>query len=275
VSRSTHRVQLARAYVLHQRPFRDSSLILEAFTHEHGRQTLFAHGARGPRSRFALLQPFRALLLSWSGRGEAATLAAAESVEGAAALPAAQLLSAFYLNELLLKLLSRGDPHPELFDHYESTLARLRRAASAGGAGGAGAGGGDGAGDVDGAVNVDGAGAAEVALRLFEARLLDLIGYGLNLVAEADTGKPVRSDGYYYFRPGVHGFVVAEPAAPGAIAGQVLRGLALGALSGEGELRTARALMRAALDHCLEGRELTTRSMARSLASYPRRQRGG
>lgn len=280
MSRSAHRVQLARAYVLHQLPFRDSSLILEVFTREHGRQTLFAHGARGPRSRFALLQPFRALLVSWSGRGEAATLAAAESLEGVAALPAAQLLSGFYLNELLLKLLSRGDPHPELFDQYESTLARLRDAGDAGNAGNAAnaanAGNTSDTGDMGAAGGADGgARGAELALRLFEARLLDLIGYGLNLVAEADTGQPVRSDGYYYFRPGVHGFVVAEPAAPGAITGQVLQGLALGALSGEGELRAARTLMRAALDHCLEGRELTTRSVARWLASYPRRQRDG
>lgn len=240
------RVQLARAYVLHQRPFRDNSLIVEAFAREHGRLTLFAHGARGPRSRFAALQPFRALLLSWSGRGEAPALAAAETVEAAPALPPAQLLSGFYLNELLLKLLTRADPHPELFDLYEETLAQLQGAAT-----------------------------AEPALRLFEARLLGYVGYGLNLAAEADTGAAVRAEAYYHFRPGVHGFVVAEPAAPGAIAGQVLQGLSRGELRGEAQLRAARALMRAALDHCLEGRELATRSMARSLASYPRRQRGG
>jgi len=249
MSRSVQRVQLARAYVLHQRPFRDTSLIVEAFTREHGRLTLFAHAARGPRSRFTALQPFRALLLSWSGRGEAPTLSAAESAEAGTmlpAFPATQLLSGFYLNELLLKLLTRGDPHSELFDLYEATLGELRGAAT-----------------------------AEPALRLFEARLLGFIGYGLNLAAEADTGKAVRAEAYYHFRPGVHGFVVAEPAAPGAIAGQVLQELSRGELRGEAQLRAARALMRAALDHCLEGRELATRSMARSLAGYPRKQRSG
>src|SRR5215472_17488080 len=156
MSRSVQRVQLARAYVLHQRPFRDTSLIVEAFARDYGRLTLFAHGARGPRSRFTALQPFRPLLLSWSGRGEAPALAAAESAEAPPALAATQLLSGFYLNELLLKLLTRGDPHPELFDLYEATLAELRSAAT-----------------------------AEAALRLFEARLLGFIGYGLNLAAEA------------------------------------------------------------------------------------------
>lgn len=246
MSRSQQRVQLACAYVLHQRPFRDTSLIVEAFTREHGRLTLFAHGARGPRSRFTALQPFRSLLLSWSGRGEAPTLAAAESADAAPALPTTQLLSGFYLNELLLKLLTRGDPHPELFDLYEATLGALRGAAT-----------------------------AEPALRLFEARLLGYVGYGLNLAAEADTGKAVRAEAYYHFRPGVHGFVIAEPAAPGAVSGQVLQELSRGELRGEAQLRAARALMRAALDHCLEGQELATRSMARSLASYPRKQRSG
>ena len=69
MSRSSHRVQLARAFVLHQRPFRDSSLIVEVFARDYGRMTVFARAARGPRSRFATLQPFRTLLLSWSGRG--------------------------------------------------------------------------------------------------------------------------------------------------------------------------------------------------------------
>jgi DNA repair protein RecO (recombination protein O) len=244
-------VQLARAYVLHQRPFRDSSLIVEAFTRDYGRLTVFAHAARGPRARFGVLQPFRPLLLSWSGRGEAPTLSAAERAEmldaeaGAAALPAARLMSGFYLNELLLKLLVPHDPHTDLFDQYESTLAQLCHSSS-----------------------------ADAPLRLFEARLLEFIGYGLNLAAEADTGQPVRPDAYYHFRPGVHGFVVAEPASPGAIPGQLLYGLAAGRVpSGEAQLRQARALMRAALDHCLDGRTLATRTVARSLAGYPRKER--
>ena len=259
MSHSVQRVQLARAYVLHQRPFRDSSLIVEAFTRDYGRLTLFAHGARGPRSRFTALQPFRALLLSWSGRGEAPTLSAAEPAAPAASgvsavpdgaagrLPAARLMSGFYLNELLLKLLTRQDPYPGLFDQYEATLGQLCSSPE---------------------------GESEVPLRLFEARLLEFIGYGLNLAAEADTGHPVRPEAYYRFQPGVHGFVVAEPASPGAIAGHVLHGLAAGsAPSGEGQLRQARALMRAALDHCLEGRELATRTVARSLAAYPHKER--
>lgn len=247
MNRSAQRVQLTRAYVLHQRPFRDSSLIVEVFARDYGRMTVFAHAARGPRSRLTALQPFRALLLSWSGRGEAPQLTAAEQAGAGAALPAACLMSAFYLNELLLKLLTRHDPHPELFDQYERTLSELGQP-----------------------------GGAEAPLRRFEARLLEFIGYGLNLAAEADTGSPVRGDAYYHFHPGVHGVVIAQPGSVGAIGGAVLQRLAAGgAFDSDAELRQARTLMRAALDHCLEGRELNTRTVARSLHQYPRRERRG
>ncbi len=250
MSRSAQRVQLTRAYVLHQRPFRDSSLIVEVFAREYGRMTVFARAARGPRSRFAALQPFRTLLLSWSGRGEAPQLTGAESTDALQPPPPpGQLMSAFYLNELLLKLTTRHDPHPELFDQYGLTLAQLCQGLS-----------------------------ADRSLRQFEARLLDFIGYGLNLAAEADTGRPVRADAHYHFRPGVHGVVLASAPGDdnggGAIAGHVLQGLASATgLTSDADLRQARALMRTAIDHCLEGRELRTRVVARSLFSYPRKER--
>jgi DNA repair protein RecO (recombination protein O) len=245
MSRSAQRVQLTPAYVLHQRPFRDSSLILEVFARDFGRMTLFARAARGPRSRFAALQPFQALLLSWSGRGEAPQLTGAEIGDALRApLPSVQLLSAFYLNELLLTLTTQHDPHPELFDQYALTLARLCEGAQ-----------------------------ADALLRRFEARLLELIGYGLNLSAEADTGYAVRAEAHYHYRPGVHGVVLAIGPGEGAIAGHVLQQLAAASdLVGEVDLRQARSLMRAAIDHCLEGRELRTRTVARSLASYPRKE---
>ena len=246
MNRSSQRVQLAPAFVLHQRPLRDTSLIVEVFARDHGRMTLFARAARGPKSRFVALQPFRTLLLSWSGRGEAPQLTAAEIADSQQpVLPPAQIISGFYLNELLLTLTTRHDPHPELFDQYVDTLAELARGVS-----------------------------ADTPLRQFEARLLELIGYGLNLWSEADTGEPVQASEYYLYRPGVHGLVRAAATAEGRVAGHVLQRLATAdALTDESDLRQARALMRAAIDHCLDGRELRTRSVARSLASYPRKER--
>jgi DNA repair protein RecO (recombination protein O) len=246
MNRASHRVQLARAYVLHQRPFRDSSLIVEVFARDYGRMTVFARAARGPRSRFVALQPFRTLLLSWCGRGEAPQLTGAECADALQGpLPPSQLMSAFYLNELLLKLTTQHDPHPQLYDQYAGTLAQLRQGAP-----------------------------VDAALRQFEARLLDFIGYGLNLAAEADTGRPICAEAHYHYRPGVHGVVRAAAHGHGTIAGHVLQQWsAQAAFTNEADLRQVRTLMRAAIDHCLEGRELRTRVVARSLRNYPRKER--
>src|SRR5579862_6239026 len=101
MSRAAHRVDFACGYVLHQRPYRDTSLIVELYTRDFGRLSAFARAARGPRARFRGLRAFRPLLLSWVGRGEAPTLTAAEG-DGPPppALSADRLLSGFYLNEL-------------------------------------------------------------------------------------------------------------------------------------------------------------------------------
>ncbi|HTY92709.1 MAG TPA: recombination protein O N-terminal domain-containing protein, partial [Steroidobacteraceae bacterium] len=131
------RTLLARAYILHGQPYRDTSRILEVFTREQGRVSVFARGVRGPKARLAsLLQPFQPLLLSFTSRGEAAQLVGAESEAAAGAqgrpgsltggLPPAALLSGFYLNELLLKLTTRHDPNAGLFDAYEQALMGLQ-----------------------------------------------------------------------------------------------------------------------------------------------------
>jgi len=96
VTNGRSRTQLASGFVLHQRPYRDTSLIVELFVRDHGRLSVFARGVRGPRSRFAALQPFRPLLLSWSGRGESPTLSGAEDEAPPVAMPASRILSGFY-----------------------------------------------------------------------------------------------------------------------------------------------------------------------------------
>jgi DNA repair protein RecO (recombination protein O) len=243
MSRTSHRVEFARAYLLHQRPWRDSSLIVELFSAEHGRLTAFARAARGPRTRFAGLQPFRPLLLSWSGRGEAPSLTGAEN-DGVPPenLPADSLLSAWYLNELLLKLTVAHDPHPQLYAHYAATLERLRAGS-----------------------------ALEPVLRQFELRLLELLGFAVELDRECG-GRAVQPDAYYHFTAG-EGVRRQEPgardagAAPEGIPGRLLLVLAAGELPADAPgQRQARALLRAALDHCLEGRELRTRTVARAVA---------
>jgi len=236
MSRSLRRVELAAAYLLHHRPWRDTSRILEVLTREHGRFTLFARGVRAPGAKLgSILQPFQPLLLSWSGRGEAPLLTGAERAAHVAPLPPRCLLGAFYLNELLLRLTTRHDPLSELYDHYEGTLAQLRAQAP-----------------------------LAPALRLFEKRLLQLLGYGIDLAAEARTGKPFEPGGYYHFRPG-EGLVRSPAREPGALAGRSLLALERGSFGDARELTDARRLLRAALAAYLEGRPLATRAVAKSM----------
>src|ERR1700728_4497442 len=163
MSRTARRTLLAQAYILHAFPYRDTSRILEVFTREQGRVSVFARGVRGPKARLAsLLQPFQPLLISFTSHGEAGQLISAESAVAGGehmhagsltgGLPPAALLSGFYLNELLLKLTTRHDPNTGLFDGYEAALLGLTAGQ-----------------------------AQEPVLRSFELRLLQEVGYGLEL----------------------------------------------------------------------------------------------
>ena len=245
MSPNAQRADLACGYVLHQRPYRDTSLIVEIYTRDHGRFHAFARAARGPRTRFLGLQPFRPLLMSWSGRGEAPTLTAAEA-DGPPPPPLAadRLLSAFYLNELLIKLTVAHDPHAELYAHYASTIERLRSGQL-----------------------------LDLVLRQFEKRLLDLLGYGTDLSYDT-SGSAVITDAYYHFRAG-EGVWRAEAGVRDQgvrdqgilVTGRVLLAMAndepLTDLEGQRQMKT---LLRAALDHCLDGRELNVRKVARAVA---------
>ncbi|MFM7397296.1 MAG: DNA repair protein RecO [Gammaproteobacteria bacterium] len=238
------RVDLAPLYVLHHRPWRDTSRMLDVLTRDHGRLTLFARGVRGPKSRSAsLLQPFCLLLASWSGSGDAGQLTQVEAGgDRASPLPAASLLSAWYLNELVLKLTTRHDPQPAVFDLYHDSLNRLR------------------AGEAIAAV-----------LRRFERQLLDLLGYGVEFRSEAREGQVLKDEAYYHFHPEL-GFT---EVTGGSVLGTVFRGREL---LGIGEdryddpavLETARSVLRLALDHALEGRDLRTRAVARAVAGRRR-----
>jgi DNA repair protein RecO (recombination protein O) len=241
MSRAQRRVEQTPGYLLHRRSFRDTSLIIEFFSREHGRLTCFARGARGPKPRFFGLQPFEPLLLSWVGRGEAPQLTGAEPNGFAAALPAASLMSGFYLNELMIKLTVQHDPHPELYELYDETLGELRMGS-----------------------------AADPALRRFEKRLLDLLGYGMELTTEVASQAAVLPERFYRCHPG-RGVMPAERDAAGVISGRALLALAAGELAAsEADARAARALLREQLDHCLEGRELKTRAVARAVAKLER-----
>jgi DNA repair protein RecO (recombination protein O) len=236
------RVALAPAYVLHQYPYRDTSRIVEVFTGEHGRLTLFARGANGPKSSLrGVLRPFQRLLMSWSGKTEACALVTAE-VDGAnTSMAKERLMSGFYLNELLLKLTHRWDSHPEIFSSYASCVEALCAGA-----------------------------AEEPTLRLFEKRLLHDLGYGLEL-ARTDEGFAVQPDRFYRYAL-ERGAQACEPDAPGAMYGQSLADLDNETFQDARSLRDAKRLLRAAIDACLDGRVLKSREVMLALRQQnPRR----
>jgi DNA repair protein RecO (recombination protein O) len=224
--------ELEPGFVLHHRPFRDTSLVLEVLTRPHGRVGLVARSARGPRSRFrGVLQPFRPLLFSWRIRGELGTLTAVETA-GPAPPPATgdRLMSMFYANELIMRLTGRLDPHPELYDAYARAMSSLARSLP-----------------------------PAPALRVFEMRLLEALGYGIDLASDA-AGRPVEAGGSYRYAPeaGLH---ACAPDAPGALSGASLLALAREAPSTARELADALRLTRAALDVHLGEQGLRTREL--------------
>jgi DNA repair protein RecO (recombination protein O) len=228
---SGRHVWLAPAYVLHQYPYRDTSRIVEVFTSEHGRLTLFARGANGPKSSLkGVLRPFQRLLVSWSGRTEACQLVTAEIDGSLTSMGKERLMSGFYLNELLLKLTERCDPHPEIFYSYASCVEALS------------------AGEGE-----------EPSLRRFEKRLLDDLGYGLEL-SRTEGGQPVEPDQYYRFAT-ERGPQPCVAEAPGAVYGRSLADLNAETFADARSLRDAKRVLRVALDACLDGRSLKSREV--------------
>jgi DNA repair protein RecO (recombination protein O) len=164
---------LEPSYVLHGRAYRESSLLLEVFSREHGRVGLVARGARGAKSRWRnVLQPFRPLLLSWRLRGELGSLVEAEQV---AALPlnvGDAWFCGLYVNELLMRALQRGDPHQDLFDAYRMLLQQLASQE-----------------------------APQALLRNFEKQLLESMGFAMTLGVEPATGELVQAGCWYRYHP--------------------------------------------------------------------------
>ncbi|WP_089399588.1 DNA repair protein RecO [Noviherbaspirillum humi] len=160
-------------FVMHSYPYKETSLLVDVFTRDHGRLALVAKGAKRPNSKLrGVLQTFQPLALDWSGRGEVRNLINAEWVGGLRPLERAALLSGFYLNELLVKLLARDDPHPVLFDHYVATLNELAHDEP-----------------------------APIVLRKFEMALMKETGVLVNFTYCTRTGRRVDTDAIYVVDP--------------------------------------------------------------------------
>ncbi len=225
------------AFVLHAQPYRETSLIVEVFSRAYGRLPLVARGARRPRSAIrGLLMPFQPLLLGWFGKGELKTLHDAEWQGGQPHLQGNALMCGLYLNELLVNLLLRDDPHQDLFDYYAATLMRL-------------------------ATECDHA----ASLRCFEKHLLQELGYALLLTREANHGEPILAQQHYRYQLD-YGAVPEHSSDQGfLVAGKTLLDMQQDDYRDVHTNLQSKQLMRILLNHYLGGKILNTRELIKEI----------
>jgi DNA repair protein RecO (recombination protein O) len=231
-------VLLEQGFVLHQRPYRNTSQLLECLTVSHGRVGLVAQGSRrGPRGQRAVLQSFVPLRLSWSRRGELGRLTQVEADAASFDLAAQALLAGYYVNELLLRLMVRGDPNDTVFSCYSECLSSLAASSN-----------------------------VARALRLFELRFLRALGYGLELDCDIESGEPLKPEGRYLYEqergPKAVGDRVAEERA---YWGRELIALRSETLHDDASLGAARRLLGSVLNEHLGDRPLKSRLVLKDM----------
>jgi DNA repair protein RecO (recombination protein O) len=222
------RIEQQPAYVLHARPYRETSMLLECLTRDYGRIGVVARGVRRERAQLqrAQLEPFQILALDMVLRGEMATLRAAEPSGVPIRLQGDAGLAGLYLNELVVRLTGRQDPQPDLFDAYALALRRL-------------------------AANE----ALAWTLRRFERDMLEAIGYALQLEFDADDGEPLDPDLSYRYVVET-GPVLARPGESQALRGRDLLALAADRAPDPLGVAALRRLMREVIGFHLGGGQL-------------------
>ena len=230
------RVQQQPGYVLHHRPFRDSSQILDVLTRDHGKIAVVARGSRGSKSRLAgLLRPFLPLRISWVARSDLGTLTGAEATGRPAGLRGDALLSAYYVNELILHFLHRHDAQPEVFALYADAIGSLA------------------SGDV------------AATLRNFELEFLGMLGYAVNLEHEASTHHDIDASRFYDYRVEQGPVPVSRSEGPLVFHGALLQGIAARRFDDADVLNAAGRLLRAVVRYHLGGKELQSRKVLREM----------
>lgn len=236
VSSNSHRQDNQAVYVLHTYPFKETSLVVEMFTHGFGRVATTAKGARRPRSAMrGMLQSFQPLIATWSGKLELKTLHSLEWGSGLLLLKGEALMCGFYLNELLLRLLPREDPHSTLFEYYSLTLKNL-------------------------AVSQD----LATTLRRFELKLLQELGYAIPLQNDVNDIPILEEPTYRY--EAEHGAIRLNTSINRAISGVQLAGKTLTDMANDDYTHAqtqqqSKLLMRYLLAHYLGDKPLHTRQL--------------
>ncbi|QSP96312.1 DNA repair protein RecO [Marinobacter salinisoli] len=222
------------AYVIHRRPWRESSLLVELFTLNAGRLAVIARGASSSKSPLkAQLQPFQPLLLDWAGRGDLKTLTNVDVRTGPQLRRTASLYSGLYINELLQRILPVADPHPALFGAYIDAIAELADTAD-----------------------------VEPVLRQFESAFAEAMGYGFAWDLATDVGQPVLTGQHYAYNP--EQGIVLNPGSDTRLQnlpGEVLLALAQGNMHEAACRQTAKRIMRVLTDHLLQGKPLHSRTL--------------
>lgn len=228
-----NRVELLPAYVLHVRPYRDTSLLVDLFSESLGRFTAVARGARQRKSRVrSLLNPFVRLLVSLQGKTDLKLITHVEAVEPGHYLTGEHLYSGLYLNEILTRLLPEQDAHPELFVIYQQSLIQLQQALP-----------------------------LEPVLRNFELALLTELGYAPDMNVTADTGQLIEADDNYCFEP-LRGFLLATAAKTNPIlSGKAILEMAARDFSAVETRQTAKYLCRQMLALLLGSKPLKSRDL--------------
>lgn len=242
---TSRRVQNQPAWLLHHRPFRDSSRILDVLSRDHGRLSLVARGSRTAGSKLkGILRPFLPLQLSWVIRTELGTLTGAEMNGAPISLDGDALLSAYYVNELILHLLHRHDPQPEIYAIYEATIDQLNRNH-----------------------------AIAAVLRHFEIEILGLLGYALNLDHDTDSGDALLPECQYEYRvdQGPVRRNGSDQRGPMIFSGLELQAIARQEFGDDDTVKNAGRLLRHVISWHLDGRELKSRKVLREM----RRNAGG
>lgn len=227
------------AFVLHTYPYRETSMVVEAFTRNFGRLPLLAKGAKRPSSALrGLLRAFQPLQLSWGGKSELRILHKAEWQGGLAPLQGTSLICGFYLNELLMRLLHRNDPHEQLFTYYQDALTALSMCKD-----------------------------YMPVLRDFEQRLLQELGYALTLDQDAARGEPIDPDSDYCYEI-ERGPVKLEEndcSHGRRVSAKTLLDMKRGDYSSAATRQQSKVLMRHILNHYLGDQPLHTRQLLKDL----------
>jgi DNA repair protein RecO (recombination protein O) len=239
------RAELEPGFVLHSYPYKETSLIVEVFSRRYGRVGLLARGARRPRSAMrGVLLAFHPLRLTWSATAELGTLMAVEWGGGQKMLSGIALMCGFYVNELLLRLLPRDDPHEALYDAYAAALSRLAAGEGQPGAGTA---------------------AQAAVLRAFERRMLAELGYAPVLDRDAANGAAIEPAKHYAYEPERGPVETRRSDGDSVISGRTLLDMAADNYESTRTREQARRLMRTLIADRLGGQDLHTRAVLTEL----------